>query len=236
MDLEPFENIGLNSNEALVYIALLEEGAATAGKIAEKTHLHRRTVYDTINALKEKGLVSSVHVGGTLHFAAVDPERLIDICHEKEASIRRLLPELKLKRHLSRAKPSAQVFQGLKAIKTIFEDILTHKEYVAFAEGMKIVEFLGPFFDYFQKEKMRRKIRCRIVMGEKYRFQKTVTESYSTFRFLDDYEPPMNTFVYGSKIAMIVFSETPIAFLINSKETAHAHMTYFEHLWKRARK
>ncbi len=235
MDLTPLENLGLNLNEAIVYVALLEEGAATAGKIADKVHFHRRTAYDTLNSLKEKGFVSYFERDGVLRFAAIEPARLVNICREREAALQIIIPELALKQQEARIKTTAQVYQGLKAIKTIFEDILECREYIAFGEGMRIVESLGPFFDYFQKEKKKRKLKSRILMGEQYRHQKTVTGSYGEFRFLKGYQPPIITYVYGDKVAIIVWSESPTAFIVQSKEAAQGYRTYFDLLWKQAK-
>ncbi|MDO8660945.1 MAG: helix-turn-helix domain-containing protein [Candidatus Woesearchaeota archaeon] len=236
MDLTPLRNLGLNEHESSIYIVLLEEGSTTAGKLADKTHIHRRTVYDTLNSLKEKGFVSYFENNGVVNFTALDPELLMKLCKEREAELESILPELKSKQERAKTKTGAQLFQGLKAIKTIFEDILSCKEYAAFGEGMRTVNFLGHFFEYFQREKKRRKIKSRVLMGEQFRRQKTVTGSYGEFRFLRDYEPPVALFIYGNKVATIVWSETPTAFVIESQDAVAGYRTYFELMWKNAKK
>lgn len=134
-----------------------------------------------------------------------------------------------------KARSLAYVYQGIKGIKTIFEDILDHPRYVAFGEGMKIVEYLGPFFDYFQREKKERNIKARVLMGEQFRNKKTVTGAYSKFRFLREYQPPILTYVYADKVAILVWGETPTAFVIESKEASEGYRSYFELLWKNAK-
>jgi len=42
------QELGFTYNEAKVYLALLELGLVTAGKIAEKSHVHRANVYDAL--------------------------------------------------------------------------------------------------------------------------------------------------------------------------------------------
>lgn len=235
MDLTALKNIGLSEHEAIIYLALLEEGTTTAGKLADKTHLHRRTTYDVLNSLKEKGLVNYFEQGGITTYHSIDPERLASILEEKKAALQEIIPQLKAKRLEVKAKSLAYVYQGIKGIKTIFEDILDNPSYVAFGEGMKIVEYLGPFFDYFQREKKERNIKARVLMGEQFRNKKTVTGAYSKFRFLRGYQPPILTYIYGNKVAIIVWSETPTAFVIESKETSEGYRSYFELLWKNAK-
>lgn len=56
--------LGLTTNEATVYDCLLGLGITTAGKIIKKTHLHRNIVYDNLEKLIKKGLVSFVIIKG----------------------------------------------------------------------------------------------------------------------------------------------------------------------------
>ena len=60
MELEYLRKIGLTSGEIKVYSAVLEIGASSLNKIHEKTGIERRNIYDILNKLIEKGLVSYV--------------------------------------------------------------------------------------------------------------------------------------------------------------------------------
>ena len=68
------------------------------------------------------------------------------------------------------------------------------------------------------------------------RFSKGEKLSFNDFRFVpDEYASPTTTFVYGDNIAIIVWSEIPIATLIENKEIAESYGHYFELLWKNAK-
>ena len=58
--LETLIKIGLTDAEAKIYLVLLELGSSQAVHITSKSALHRRTVYDAIERLVEKGLVSYI--------------------------------------------------------------------------------------------------------------------------------------------------------------------------------
>lgn len=236
MDTTALLDLGFKQHEIDIYLALLEAGTTTAGKLATKTHIHRRTTYDTLESLKEKGIVTYFEKDGVISFTAVSPERLIDLCKERENRISQLLPQLKEKQRVLTSSNQASVYQGLRAIKSVFEDILSYKEYLAFGEGMKTVEFLGTFFDYFQTEKKRRKIKSKILMGAEYKKTKTVTGAYGEFKFLEKYTSPALTYIYGDKVAIIIWSEEPTAFLIQSKQAAQSYTNYFYFLWNIAKK
>src|SRR3989339_136977 len=45
------QELGLTHNESKIYLALLEQGCVTAGKVTEKCHLHRANVYDELKVI-----------------------------------------------------------------------------------------------------------------------------------------------------------------------------------------
>ena len=58
MDLPELNELNLTTGQIKVYQALLEYGTAGIHKIQEKTGLERRAIYDIINKLRKKGIVS----------------------------------------------------------------------------------------------------------------------------------------------------------------------------------
>lgn len=236
METTALSYLGLKQHEIEVYLVLLKEGVANAGIISAKTHLHRRTVYDTLDSLKEKGFVSFFEKDKVTFYSAISSEKLMGIYKERMNELENILPYLKGLEKKEKSLNQVRVYQGLKAIKTIFEEILEHKEYIAFGEGMKTVEFLGPFFDYFQKQKRLKKIKSRILMGAEYKKTKTVTGAFGEFRFIEEYRQPTLTYVYGKTIAIIIWSEIPSAFIIESKDAVESYKNYFNLLWKTAKR
>ena len=51
----------------------------------------------------------------------------------------------------------------------------------------------------------------------------------------DEFDTPANTWIFGDKVVIIVWSEQPIATVIRSKEVAEAYKINFSLLWKLAR-
>ena len=74
--IEELTRLGLTINESKVYLALLELGSTNAGKIIKKTKLHRNIVYDNLDKLIEKGLVSFVIIKNTKYFETTSPSEL----------------------------------------------------------------------------------------------------------------------------------------------------------------
>lgn len=237
------QQIGLTNIEAKIYIALLKIGSTTTGPIIKKTGLHRATVYDGLKRLIEKGLVTYIIKENTKYFQAVNPEHFIDLINEekkrleeKRLYIKNLIKKLNNIQRFSKSE-SAVIFQGKKGLKTVFEDILKCKELRTFASKGKFGEVLGNYFDQFQKKKRKLKIKDRILIDENLRNSEYVKKIYGNVRFLpEEYEYPIAIMVYADKIAFFVFTEYPTAFVIKSKEVSNSFKSYFELLWKIAKK
>ena len=242
MDLKILlEEAGLAGNEAKVYLALLELGSALAGEITKKSGVNRTNVYDALDKLTEKGLATYVIQANRKYFEAVSPERIIKYLEEKEKDIQRKkelinsnLAELELKRKLGKEPQEATIYKGKKGLKSIAEDVLkTKKDLLVFgAEG----KFVDIFTHYAQQWHMRRgklKIPVKIIYNEKIRNKK----SKSKFPILEMkfnsniYETPATTWVYGDKVAIIVWSDQPVATLIRSKEVSNSYKQFFNILW-----
>ena len=92
-------------------------------------------------------------------------------------------------------------------------------------------------FLMFQKRKRELKIKAQVILNKSAKKSESVQKSYSQFRFIpDNYSAPTTTFVYDYKIAIIVWSETPIATVISSKAAVKSYKNYFKLLWKQATK
>lgn len=236
MDIAKLEKIGLNLNEAKIYLALLELGQAQAGDISKKSQINRTTVYDSLERLIQNGLVTFVISANKKIFKPVAPKKLLNQIEEKENAVKEILPELESLFVQSKEKEETDIYKGRKGIKSILDDILHSKEYVAFGSSGKFLEIMQHDFIIFQKRKKELKISSRIILSESSRKSETVKVSYAKFRFIaDEFSAPTTTFVFRDRIAIIVWGETPVATLIKSKEVAKSYNNYFELLWKIAK-
>ena len=102
MNEKLLQEIGLANSEITVYITLLKTGSIKVGDLIKRVNLHRSRVYEAINRLTEKGLVSYAIKNNIKFFEATDPERLViyieeqkEKLNEKEKSIKKIIPELK---------------------------------------------------------------------------------------------------------------------------------------------
>lgn len=236
MESEKLQKIGLNPNETKIYLALLRLGEAQAGKISKESQINRTTVYDSVERLIEKGLTTYTIEANKKVFKPVAPKRLLDDLKEKQKIVEETLPELNKLFHKSKEKEESDIYKGRKGIRSILNDILNYKEYVAFGSSGGFLDIMKHDFNIFQKRKKELKINSRVILSESSKKKQDVKEAFSKFKFIsDEYSSPTTTFIYNDKTAIIVWTENPIATLITSKEVAESYKKHFELMWKIAR-
>lgn len=235
------EEVGLAGNEVKIYLTLLDLGSALAGEITKKSGVNRTNVYDTLDKLIEKGLVSYVIKANRKYFEAGSPERIIAYLDERGQEIKRkrdlvnsVINELETRRKLNKESQEATIYKGKKGLESIAEDVLkTKKELLVFGAEGKFVELFTHYAKQWHMRRGKLKILLKIIYNEKVRTKK----SKETFPILqmrfnhNIYDTPATTWIYGDKIAIIIWSGQPLATLIRSKDVAYSYKQFFYVLW-----
>jgi len=236
MELKELEKIGLTTNEAKIFIALLELGQAQAGKISKQSQINRTTTYDSLDRLIEKGLVTYTIQANKKLFKPVPPQTLLDQQKEKQKAIEQLLPELNTIFKKSKDREESDIYKGRKGIKSILNNILNYKEYISFGSSGKFLEIMKHDFTIFQKRKKQLNIKAKVILAESAKNTEQVKTAHAQFKYIkDEFFSPTTTFVYGNKTAIIIWGQIPTATLITSKEVATSYKNYFNILWQTAK-
>jgi len=239
--------LGLTQNEASVYLTLLDLSKSPINAVAQKTGLHRRTIYDCLMRLEEKGLVSYVLEGKTRFFNAVSPQRFLDflkekeeLIKEKEEKIRDILPQLLAIFEKGGEEVNITVHKGKNGLKTIFEDLLrTKKEWDSLISTGMALKVLPFYVNKFHKRRQKARIPYKVIFygsrvaelrGEEHaRMRYTQVKCFPESQFI-----PISTWIYGNKVALMIW-EAELGILIESKKVTDGFRKHFEVLWKYAR-
>ena len=131
MDLAPLESIGLTKGEIKVYGALLELGESTKTPIANESKVSHGKVYDILERLLTKGLVSVIKKEGIKNFKASNPKKLKEYIQRKkeniltqEKTVENLLPILTSKYTSKRKDTDAEIYFGWNGLKTAYDQML----------------------------------------------------------------------------------------------------------------
>ena len=236
--MEALRTLGLTEIEEKVYVTLLEQGPSLAGHISRKSGIHRRMVYDATDRLIKKGLVSYMIKNNRRLFEAVDPERLLQLVQEQESLVRQVLPQLKLAHSLSKEKQETTFFKGHAGVKSVFEDQINEShEQLILAPSPLAREIFPAYFHWFDERRKRKHIHVRMLANTAHAsaFKDIPLAEIKYLSGIGD--TLTSTVVYGGKIAIFFWDrQRPFVVLITQKEIANSYRTYFEQLWKIAKK
>lgn len=237
---------GLTGKEAKVYLKLLEKGSITSGELMRELQMYSKTIYEILGRLVEKGIASYVIKANTKYFEAERPEKFLDIIDEEEEKleakreeIKKIIPELNLKRKLSKEPQEATIYKGKKGIKSIFDQMLKQNGDLFVIGSGKFSENLGPYAKLWHKKRAKAGIKLNILWSKKSKgdIEKMKSNKLINMKVLPpSFENPAGAIVFEDKVAIIVWGEVPIATLIRSKEVARSYKSYFDVLWKSAKK
>ncbi len=238
MQQEQLEKISLSPNEAKCYLALLKIGSASANEISRSSGIHRVSVYDALRGLREKGLISQITRANKMLFEAGNPEKINEIIQEKEKQLndaKKIVPELFKIFNSEKEKQEVHSFKGLTGIKTILNEILSSKtEVLDFGAEYKIKEFLPYYYPQWDKERVKKRIKMRILANIKIKPTKiSLTKIKYTPK---EFNSSVSTYIFDNKIAMIMWVENPLGVLIEHKAVYESYKNYFEYIWRIAKR
>ncbi len=243
-----FEELGLSEQAHRVYLWLLENGASSARTLAQNLSIPRPSVYDTLNALIQKGLVLEREEENKKFFQIDDVKNLprilserMDALKSEQKELEILLPQLA--KRASSIEPRIKFYSGVEGVRQVLNDMLWHKniETLAFWPISEMVDLLGK--EYFEKLNRRRipqKLSIRAVWPEDKRvsFKEHPYTGIGKDHMRDLRVAPKGTtadmgyWIYADKVAFVSSRKESFGFVIHSRDFAEMMKSQFEVLWK----
>lgn len=238
---------GLSSNESLVYTTLLEIKESGATKIAKKTGLFRTLVYDILNKLSEKGLVSYIKKSGKRVYKPSSPDRLLERFKEKERQTLEIIPKLKETFQEPEDEIAVEQYEGISGMKAVIEDMFKTikeektKEFYFFGPRGTSMKFLGPYMLEFikraKKLKLDKNLDIKGIWSSDLETNKLIDAMGGQHRFFKKTEKSTSpVFIYSNKVIINGGKTKPFTIMIKNKETAESFKTYFNIIWKQAKR
>ncbi|MBS3093361.1 hypothetical protein J4456_02135 [Candidatus Pacearchaeota archaeon] len=249
MDKSIFAEIGFSKGEIKVYFALLEKGKSKTGEISKYSGVHTSKVYLILDKLIQKGLVSYIIENNIKYFQPSDPEHLLEYIKlkknrlsEQEEQLKKIIPKIKEKQKLSQYKQSAAVYEGIKGINVLFEEMLDlwkkGEEYLVFAPGDEFKnEKVNEFFKKHHLKRIERGVVVKVIaLDSQKEFYKKEYKEVKNFDFrFSSLALPAGVNIVGNKVSMLIGEPYPTAYLIESPFMAKRYRDFFQNIWKIAK-
>lgn len=236
------QTLGLAKNEARIYETLLREGECGVSTISAQAEINRRNVYDSLNRLKEKGLVFEIHTTLENRYRAVDPMKLSEIIDEKRVQLEGVLPEMTKLYTGTPRKEEVFVYRGIEGWKNYLRDMLRigKDNYTIGGSGAWTDPKLSGFMKHFLADAEKAGINFHILFNHGVSERKDMTKflPMSEHKFLPkEYSTTSAIDIFGdhvvtlSGISLGTFDEHSTFTVIVNQEIADAYRTWFKLIW-----
>ena len=235
------EKLGFHEKKAAIYIALLELGEASVIELAKKTGLKRTTVYNVLPEMIQDGLVKTSVKQKHRFFFIENPNNLKQEYQDKINLIDKLLPELRAIQNVIPQKPRITFYEGVGGMKELYQDTLDSLHL-----GDKILSYTGfheyyqfmprEYMDWYVAERVRRKIRIKMIVPDFPTTREILSEAQSTLREIkvvpgNEWKFSADTEIYANKVALISHTENFMGVIVESKEINQMQRMAFEIMW-----
>ncbi|PIN88969.1 hypothetical protein COU60_04810 [Candidatus Pacearchaeota archaeon CG10_big_fil_rev_8_21_14_0_10_34_76] len=248
---QELKKLGLTDGEARAYLALLKEGSSTVGPITKRSGVAYSKIYEVLERLMEKGLVSFTIKEKTKYFQALEPNRIEEVLDKKEDDLikqrellSRILPSLN-KLSLNEEKQGSEIFVGEKGIMTaydIFLDEATEGSTLRFfymhdpSYDEKVYDFCYGRINYNNKKiaptLKKKKMKWLGIINEGSYSKKMSKPPKPIISKYVDFPVPGNIDITDNSVLITVWTDKPLGILIQSKEVARNFQKYFDSIWK----
>jgi HTH-type transcriptional regulator, sugar sensing transcriptional regulator len=239
MNLEILKKIGLSEGEIKVYNALLEIGVTSINNIHEKVGMDRRNIYDILNKLIEKGLVSYIEENKKRVFKISNPDKLLSYIEEKKAGLNeikievaKIMPNIKEIFKSKKQELFAEIFKGAEGLKAVWDDLLNYDAIYWIGSGLYVPDRFPAYWQDWNQRRIKKKVGSFHLFRNEKR-NEVNKKLFTTCKFLpkEFSGNPTVTVVYGDKVAQMLLGENINVFVIESKELAENYKKYHKYLW-----
>ena len=237
--------LGMNKNEAKVYLSLIKFRETDAHQIIQDTKFHKNIVYDNLEKLIDKGLITFILEGNKKIFKLTSSSAIINNIEEEQKNLEgQKKKAIEITKEIDKIakkiplKQEANICRGVKGIKSFYNQTLNGGEFVTFGGPQKSIDIMGEIFWYnYDVKRAEKKIKARLIFNYsiKYHGEKIKNKFTEVRYFNKEFEPNTETHVQDDKVGIIVWSDEPVLFLIQDKSVAESYKKYFENMWKQAK-
>lgn len=247
MDPKLLEKIGLTHNESIVYLTLLRIGTSKTGEILNKSNLNSGRIYEILESLKIKGMVSESEINNVRNFSASSPKGFIDYIEKKkeelnteEKLVKRVIPEMEKIRNLKEKQTLSRTYLGLKGLKSVayecLEKMNKNEEILTMGITAKKPIKFNIFWDNFTKKRIKQKIKAKRLISEESDFFNSRQNLADTkTRVLKGITPAVVDIYGKNKMLIINYDEPCSVILIHDQKIVESFIHFFYQLWKLAK-
>lgn len=231
-------SLNLTEAEVAVYLAALELGQANMQQLARKSGVKRTSIYNFIDNIKERHLITETKKNGRSLYSATSPEQLISLEKSRLVELNELLPQLLAIQNLQKTKPTVTFHEGFEAVKEVYDDFVKEGQpIIAWSEFDQSRKATGTLFDEQGVRRSRKGVTVQWITTDSPDARTFTRHDYGLLRetkFVKSEKFKTKVVVYGNKLALLSYhANPPYVVLIEDKDIADTVRGLWEELWQR---
>jgi len=240
MHVEVLQKLGLSGGEIKVYSVLLSSGSVSINTVHERTGIDRRSIYDILNRLIERGFVTYIRENKKRLFQVSNPDRIIDYIEYKkselektEEDIKQELPEFSKQFNLKLPEIYSEVYRGVEGMKALWDDMLNYGGIYWIGAGRYMPKMFPAWFSNWNRRRIEKGIVIHNLMRDELRGEIKELLELEELKFLpkEFSGSPVVIGIQGPKVVHMMLGQKLFAFIIQSSELAENYMHYHKYLW-----
>jgi HTH-type transcriptional regulator, sugar sensing transcriptional regulator len=237
----------LTEGESKVYKALISLGDTSIGDILKISGVSHSKIYDILERLSKKGLVSSINKNGRQYFSPANPSSLMELVNEKKkeldqnkAEMNEIVKKLNVLKNTTTPTSILNSYQGIKGMKTVLDYVLNslkkNDEVLILGTPRYINEYAGGYIKDWQKKRIKKGAKCRVIIDDDY-----VSWDYGwwdkskkdklTFTKKSKMNSPSYFVITKNLVATLYFSDVVLSLLVEHKDISKRYKEFFEVMW-----
>lgn len=227
------KKLDLPEKEAQTYVTLLKHPKVSATSLAKQVPYDRRSVYDILDTLFQKGYATITKENNVTKYIATDPIIILKEAEAKTKELAVLVPQLQ--NLIPKNSTNVETFKGSRGFRAITQDIIQRKaKHYSFGS---ITETMTPSFEKITKEFLAEleanNLAEEVIFDEKYKYTGIKKGKYK--KLASELVPPTASMIYEDVTALFLNDADNTIIKITSEEIAKAYLTYFKVYWKMAK-
>ncbi len=240
--------LGLQKNTAAVYLALLKAGAAKAQSLIKATGLHRMLVYNALEDLIKRGVVTTTHQNRVRIFHPADPSVFIEQARKLQELAEHVVPELRGLQKDVAEEIRVRTLVGIEGFRINLEDIIEsasrqpNKE-ICIIGGAKDTDFYeatdGWYSSYtalLEKKGVKKRLLAPASFSSEFK-KRFASEKNTELRTLSKgLSSPSFTRITNEMVSIELYDPHLTIIQIKNASVAQSYLDSFELLWKNSEK
>lgn len=236
---------GLSKNEAIIYSSLVKLLEASAYSLSKETGLPKTSIYEILDDLIAKGLVSKSKVNGASYYSAEGAGKFLATANEKVEIAKLIIPAVQALTSLDKSAPAVKFYTGTEGVKKALNDVLetlkvtgSRKLYGVADQDLK--DFLPQFFPSWLARREKMGVFTYLLTHNN--GLETEPEMFKSNRLRETRLIPKEHIfstsmdIYPGKVAFFSSQDnTPHAVIIESEQISLTLQKFFEFMWKSAK-